>query len=129
MHFNTFPRTSPLAQLLVTVTTSQPQSSLSAVDSAVHCVTGIGESHWSGTNTPPDESGQNYLLASERSVNCALTLSRKCLVDTLKNSSYSPFEIHICCGKQLPKQPDSSPTFGSSYELQTIWTENNYKSN
>ena len=46
-----------------------------------------------------------------------------------ENSSYSPFEIHICCGKQLAKQPGSSPTFGSSYELQTIWTESNYKSN
>ena len=46
-----------------------------------------------------------------------------------ENSSYSPFEIHICCGKQLAKQPGSSPTFGSSYELQTIWTESSYKSN
>ena len=26
-------------------------------------------------------------------------LHRKCLINTLKNSSYSPFEIHICCGK------------------------------
>ena len=57
-----------------------------------------------------------------------LTLCQLC-THTVKESSYSPFEIHICCSKQLAKQPGSSPTFGSSYELQTIWTENNYKSN
>ena len=45
VQFNTFPRTSPVARFLVTVTTDQPQSSLSAFGSAVHCVTGIEESH------------------------------------------------------------------------------------
>ena len=28
-----------------------------------------------------------------------------------ENSSYSPFEIHICCGKQLAKQPGSSTNY------------------
>ena len=36
---------------------------------------------------------------------------------TLAKSSYSPFEIHTCCGS--PAKPDM---FGSSHELQTIWT-------
>ena len=31
--------------------------------------------------------------------------------------------------KRLAKQPDSSPSFVSLYELQTIWTENDHKSN
>ena len=42
------------------------------------------------------------------------------------------FEIHICCGKELAKRlakkSGSTPSFGSSYELQTIWTESSYKS-
>ena len=52
---------------------------------------------------------------------------------TLSNSSYSPFEIHICCGnptKQLAKQPGPSPTCSDlSHELQTIWTVSNCMSN
>ena len=44
-----------------------------------------------------------------------------------ENSSYSPFDQQLA--KRLAKQPDSSPSFGSLYELETIWTENDHKSN
>ena len=44
-----------------------------------------------------------------------------------ENSSYSPFDQQLA--KRLAKQPGSSPSFGSLYELQTIWTENDHKSN
>ena len=61
---------------------------------------------WSGTNTPPDEGGQNYLhLASWRSANCALTLSRKCLVDTLKTVRTRPSRSTSAVVNSLPSSP------------------------
>ena len=58
-------------------------------------------------------------------------LHRKCLINTLKTvrtrlSRSTSAVVHTTkqLAKQLAKQPGSSPSFGSLYELQTIWTEN-----
>ena len=78
------------------------ESSLSMsrqVNSLVATSAVLWQCGWSGTNTPPDEGGQNYLhLASQRSANSAHSRTLGSVDSTLSNSSYSSFEIHICCG-------------------------------
>ena len=88
---------------------------------------------WSGTNTPPDEGGQNY---PPPGVLALCQLHRKCLINTLKTvrtrpsrSTSAVVNTTTQLAKRLAKQPGSSPSFGSLYELQTIWTENDHKSN
>ena len=68
-------------------------------------------------------------LASWRSANCALTLSRKCLIDTLKTVRTRPSRSTSAVVNSLPSSPAQALHSDLRTNYKPIWTESNYKSN
>ena len=64
-----------------------------------------------GSNTPPDEGGQLPPPRRLGAVPTHTSETRKCQINTFKNSSYSPFEIRICWEKVSTSSSSVSMSF------------------